>query len=719
MPSRLPRAVLALASALALPLAATAHPPQPLGHPLGLVELDWDGPPEIARVLSANFDFHAGAPLLSHSPPARVERRGDRDCLVGAHLLLDVDDAFLHDIDQTVMLDLTFDRRETEGFVVSYDHALAPKAETVRFAADSAGHRWLTRTVRLARARFANRKLEGTDIAIAGLGSQLGAPADADREVVLCNIRVSRAAGEAALAAAEGKLSLTVRDAAGRPVAARAGLYRADGWAPLAGPAALAVDRHGDRVRDLPMLDRPRRWPEAGRYAFYVDGAYEAAVPAGTYELAVMKGPEHRIARRRVVVAPGKPARAAVVLERWRDLPAAGWYSGDAHVHLARPAPAANGPALALMRAEDVHVANMLEMGNLAGTAFPQYGFGVSGQARAGDTMLVPGQESPRTAHRGHSIGLNTEAFHWFGEEYFLYDRVADAVHLDGGLWGYAHLSTGAFNVERGLALDVALGKVDFLEILQFGRMAPRRLYDFLNLGFPLVPTAGSDFPYLGLPGRERTYVQVQRPAALPQAWFDGLATGRAFVTNGPVIELAVAGDTAGRHYHVEPGETLEVTARVAVNPDFATLEQVELIGHGKVLAAAEAAGATERLVLSHTLAPAASLWLAVRVAGSHGALAHSAPVFLHVGGDPDFSAKDEAAALARAYRDVLRAFRDAEPSLDEAWERASVEGLVLARWRAAKPALDARIERALAVYEALIEAAAAAGRAPPAPVAP
>jgi len=688
---------------LTLPLdkaaAHSGHGAVHLDHPLGKRELAWKPGREIARVLSLNFDFHAGDTVISWSEPARLERIEGRDCVVGAHVLFDVNDAFMFDGDETVELELTF-AKPRGGFILSYDHAVAPVASEHLFDA-APDTLWHTERLRLERARFANRKYAGTDFSIAGLGSQLDRGGGANDEIALCGLRITRA-GDAAERAPAGRLELLVADGDGRPVAARVGIYRADGWAPLAGDSTLPVQRYYELARDLPMLSVPRGWSDKGRYAFFIQGSYAADLPAGEYEIFVMKGPEYRMSRAKISVAPGEAVRREITLERWRDMPAEGWYSGDDHIHVSRPTDAENAAISAYMQAEDIHVANLLEMGNLAGSAFPQYAFGEAGHHHAGDHVLVSGQESPRTSHRGHSIGLNGREFYWFERDYFIYDRTADALHADGGLWGYAHISTNAFNVGYGIALDVPRGKVDFLEILQLGLMDTGYLYDMLNLGFPIVPSAGSDYPYLDLPGTERVYVK-SGSRDLPASWFEGLKSSRSFVANWPVLDIAVNGDSDAVEYELERGDRVKIVARAAVNPDFDRIARLELVVQGEVAARAESADGAEELVLEHELAVDRSLWLAVRAAGHDGGLAHSTPIFLYVDGDRNFANWRKVPELARKYIALLRDFGASEPKLAEEWERASVNDLVLPRWQDAKAELDRAIEDAIAIYEGLI----------------
>ncbi len=101
--------------------------------PLGKIEHDWHPDPAVKSVISLNFDFHAGANFVSWSPPARVEIRAGKKCIVGAYILFDIDENFAFDTDETIFVDLTFYRPETDGFILSYDQAARPTAKQVRF----------------------------------------------------------------------------------------------------------------------------------------------------------------------------------------------------------------------------------------------------------------------------------------------------------------------------------------------------------------------------------------------------------------------------------------------------------------------------------------------------------------------------------------------------------------------------------------------------------
>ena len=134
----------------------------------------------------------------------------------------------------------------------------------------------------------------------------------------------------------------------------------------------------------------------------YADGRYGVAVPPGAYEVIATRGPEYRHLRRRVEVAGSEVAHVELRFERWRDLPAEGWWSGDTHIHIARE-DGGEEAALSVARAEDLHMANLLAMGNLGAAYFAQTDYGPGGRACRDDYNLVSGQEDPRTGRRGRA----------------------------------------------------------------------------------------------------------------------------------------------------------------------------------------------------------------------------------------------------------------------------------------------------------------------------
>ena len=284
---------------------------------------------------------------------------GGKSCAVGTILAFDVNDSFAFDIDEPVELTLTYAPALSAPFVVAWDKNAGEGRGLSDEIALEPGVALRKVTVTLDRARLAGRGTLGTDIAV---GSREG--------VCLCDIELSRS-GETRQTDAFGRLNLDVRDkSSDRTVPARVGLYDATGRAPLPSEQALLVHRFADEVRMLWVSPRAF-WPSDNRQAFYVDGSYESRLPAGTYDLVVTRGPEYRAHRGKVEIREGETSHITVALERYADLPSRGWISGDAHIHLQR-AEAEDRAIWGQVAAEDVHVANLLQMGNIAGTHFAQ-----------------------------------------------------------------------------------------------------------------------------------------------------------------------------------------------------------------------------------------------------------------------------------------------------------------------------------------------------------
>ncbi|MCP5118307.1 MAG: hypothetical protein GY953_46435 [bacterium] len=200
--------------------------------------------------------------------------------------------------------------------------------------------------------------------------------------------------------------------------------------------------------------------------SFYVDGAFSMEVPAGSYTLSISKGFEYLRQTQSVELAAGASESREVKLERWIDMPARGWYSADDHVHLQR-SPREDPLIGKWMEAEDIHVGNILQMGDFWTYNYSQYSFGEKGRYQDGNTILSPGQEEPRTPEIGHTISLGADEFVRFRDDYYAYGRLFDRVHELNGVSGFAHQGV-SFHGYRGMTLNVLRGKVDFLELAQF-----------------------------------------------------------------------------------------------------------------------------------------------------------------------------------------------------------------------------------------------------------
>jgi hypothetical protein len=294
-------------------------------------------------------------------------------------------------------------------------------------------------------------------------------------------------------------------------------------------------------------------------------------------------------------------------MTRLADLPATGWWGGDVHVHMNYGGAYRNTPEhLALQaRAEGLHVVQNLIVNKEQ--RIPDIGYWRTGLLyNALDLIIANGQEF-HTGIWGHTSQLGLRD-HYLLPDYAAYPGtalaslfptnavIADLARQQGALMGYVHpldfrpdLSQYQGGVPYELPIDVALGKVDFLEVMGYSdhRITSDVWFRLLNCGFRVPAAAGTDaFPNFaslrGPPGLVRTY--AKSGARLDnRAWLNALKAGRTFVTNGPLISLTVNGRDPGDEIRF-PFGSQRVRARVTVRTNV-PVNHVEIVSNGRVVA--------------------------------------------------------------------------------------------------------------------------------------
>lgn len=462
-----------------------------------------------------------------------------------------------------------------------------------------------------------------------------------------------------ASAAADGTIRVTVT-ANGAPTPVRVRITDASGTPiskkPL-GALAMPGEALGVPPEALAIMwgrdDRADGYATQPDGAFYVDGAFEVKLPPGEYQVALSKGYEFVRQQHRITIAGGRNLHESYDLRRWVDMPARGWYSSDDHIHLRR-SPRENPLVQRWIAAEDIHVGNLLQMGDFHTSYFSQYAFGAAGRYQESGRLLVSGQEDPRTPEIGHTISLGASEVVRVRpvDAYYGYDRTFDRVRELGGVTGYAHQAM-TFHGYRGLTLDVLQRKLDFMELMQFcapaGPLITTHYYHFLDLGFPLTALAGSDFPWCGRNkafgaaedegpriGDARFYTHVEGPLTF-ENWMAAVKAGRTFVTTGPMLELTVDDQRPGATLDRKEGDSLRVVVEARGHATDVPLENIELVVHGEVVrtvSAGESGQSKERLRLTHSL-PAGThgFWIAARARGGPTQAAHTTPVYVRVNG--------------------------------------------------------------------------------------
>jgi Tol biopolymer transport system component len=488
-----------------------------------------------------------------------------------------------------------------------------------------------------------------------------------------------------------GSLRVTVVDRAGHALPARVSVTTAEGR----GYAPDDVWRHADEAFD--RSERQFEYPY-----FHTDGSAELTVPAGVVHIEVWHGPEFQVFRADVNVPAGIPTTRRVVLNRLDNLPARGWWSGDVHVHMNYGGAYRNTPPhLAFQaRAEDLHVVENLIVNKEQRIPDIAY-FRTDADPVSTPTFLLRHAQEFHTSVWGH-LGLLGLGSHYLLPEYAGYPNtaasslaltnatVADLGHAEGALVGYVHPfdtkpdpadTTAPLFYE--LPVDVALGKVDYLEVMGYSDhlITSEIWYRLLNCGFRLPAAAGTDaFPNFaslrGPPGLVRVF--VQSGAKLDhKSWLAGLKAGRTFVTNAPLLEFSLSGHAIGDEIRLAPGSH-RFTARVSLRSNV-PVDHLEVIGNGKIVATIPLRG--DRMTARDTVSIPVngSGWYVLRAYSDRAempvldlyAFASTGPIYVRVADQPVRSAED--AAFFVRWIERMEAFARSSTAWNTPAEQASV----------------------------------------------
>jgi len=396
---------------------------------------------------------------------------------------------------------------------------------------------------------------------------------------------------------AMGSLIITVLDSATRrPIPARLSARIANG-------KFFSPDnkwRHTDEaiVRDAQRFE----------YGYWHSlGVDTITVPVGRLTVDVWRGPEWRTVSRVATVGATRPAALRVLLSRVSNLPALGWWGGDVHVHMNYGGAYRNTPQhLAQQaRAEGLHVVEELIVNKEQ--RIPDIGYGISDVIHPTSDLLIAFGQEFHTGLWGHSaqLGLRDHlllpdyagyAGTGFASLYPTNAAVFDMAHEQGAIGGYVHpfdfrpdISVIQGGIPYELPVDVALGKVDYLEVMGYSDhlITSDIWYKLLNCGFRVPAAAGTDaFPDFaelrGPPGLVRVYAKSGRTLD-HRRWLDAIKAGRTFVTNAPLLSFTVNGHEAGDEFRL-PSGTRRVRASLTVRSNV-PIDHVEIIGNGKIVA--------------------------------------------------------------------------------------------------------------------------------------
>ena len=463
-----------------------------------------------------------------------------------------------------------------------------------------------------------------------------------------------------------GTLALSVSGTDETPVAYRASVIAADGRA-YAPPSSWM---HADDNFDRSVHD------EEARY-FHATGDIQMELPEGLATVTLWRGMETQIDRQTVQIRAGRKAELGMkaapldLPDHWPN-----WHAGDVHVHMNYGGNYRNTPANLVRQAEaeDLDVLFNLIVNKEQRVPDVHYFAGDADDASNSAVVLQHSQEF-HTSYWGH-VGLLGLTDNLLLPDYSAYPytaaaslypdnaTIADLAHAQGAIVGYVHpfeypLPDPANDavLTHALPIDVALGKVDYYEVLGFAdhRASADIWYRLLNCGFRISAAGGTDAmtnyaSLRGPVGMNRTYVYADSwpddADARRDVWLGNLKAGKSMATNGPLVGLTVDGEN--------PGAVIELdnTRNVAYSGflrSIVPIDDLELVFNGKVVRSIALEGNATVADFDGDLKVEESGWLLVRASSRdpHPGIfdmypyATTSPVYINIGGETPWSNDD------------------------------------------------------------------------------
>lgn len=423
-----------------------------------------------------------------------------------------------------------------------------------------------------------------------------------------------------------GELRIRTLDSQGKPIAARIAVTAADGLAYAPEEAWVYADDGFDR----------RRSSFEAHY-FHTSGDARVRVPAGTANVTVWRGMENQVEKRTVKIGANETREEQVTIHPLSLPPdwSKQWLSADDHVHMNYGGHYRNTPEHLVQQAdaEDLDVVFNLVVNKEQRIPDFSYFSPQPDKASTSTVVLSYGQEF-HSSYWGHMglLGLND---HFLIPDYAAYTNtasasvyptngaIADLAHAQNALVGYVHPfdeppdPDSKAPLTTGLPTDVALGKVDYYEVLGFSdhRASAGVWHRLLNCGFRPTAAGGTDAmanyaSLRGPVGMNRVYAMVESaargsgpdqgavpsqgtaldPSAEPgqtaarvSAWLDAFRHGRTIATNAPLLGLSVEGEPPGSDItlHGDGSSTLHYKGFLR---SMVPIDHLEVLLNGKVV---------------------------------------------------------------------------------------------------------------------------------------
>lgn len=418
---------------------------------------------------------------------------------------------------------------------------------------------------------------------------------------------------------------------------------------------------HVDNSAGKPQ--KPEGYP-AWNDHFVCNGNTELFLKPGGYRYEIERGPEHERLTGSVELNTNDTKAVSHTLRRIADLKSLGWYGGDLHVHRA----VEDVPLL--MQAEDLDIApvitwwnqrNLWADGPLPESTLTQfdgprfYDVMAGEDERGGGALLFYGLKRPieitkaerefpsplsfvaQAREANPDVWIDIEKPFWWDVPVWLASGTTRTIGIANNHMCRSRMyENEAWGRPRDLArLPNPRGN---------GYWTQEIYYHALNCGLRLPPSAGSASGVLPNPvGYNRVYVHVDGDLTWDK-WWEGLAAGRSFVTNGPLLLCRANRQLPGHTFEIEPQASLDV----AIGLNLVTLDHVpriEIIQNGEIIQTIATSDAREQQ-LHATLTVHEPGWFLVRAITDRPdtfRFASTAPYYVTVKGAPPYIRHDSA----------------------------------------------------------------------------
>jgi len=480
------------------------------------------------------------------------------------------------------------------------------------------------------------------------------------------------------------RLTITLTDEAGKPVSGRVSVRGSDARAYAPDDAWVSADDGFDPATQL----------EETRY-FDCHRECVVSVPLGEAKITAWRGLRYAAARHTMQVQERLGAAVGISFKRL-SLPdfAPASVSADLHVHMNYGGQYRSTlqTLAAQARAEDLDVIYNTVVNKEQ--RIPDIAYAGGAVTRDGGVTIFQAQEY-HTSYWGH-LGLLDLGDHFLTPDFSAYRQsalaspyphngaVADLAHAQGALVGYVHpfdweiVPEKEKSLTNALPVDVALGKVDYIEVVGFSdhKATAAVWHRLLNLGFRLSAGAGTDAmanyaSLRGPVGMNRVFLQTGGDTSA-EALHKALREGHTFASNGPLLALQVDGRNPGDTIELPAGRKLNYRAAMR---SLAPLDHVEVLYNGRVVARHGKKDATSA-ELTGLIPVTMSGWILLRAWNDEpDALifdiypyASTSPIYVSIDGRPAKSPED--AEYFLRWIDRIIASADARQDYNDAQEK-------------------------------------------------